>query len=261
MIQVSLQTDLAKAVSALIGNQRKQLPFATAVALTRSAQVGLTAINSQVRAKVDRPTPATLRAFELVPAQKKDYPDSFAAVKLRDTSLAGLTRAQRSGRGSFTSGIPYSIYLKALFEGGVRRQKPFEKRLVRAGVMPADNFAVPGSAAQLDRFGNIPRGQITLMLSQVKSFNESGYDANVTEKSAKRGRRRGRATFFVWRRGGVPLGIGMRSRGKVGMFLVFVRRPGYQRRVDFAATVERVSKRALPAEFKRAMEQALRTAR
>ena len=58
-ISIDVRADIKGAVKYLNRVQRKQVPFATALALTRTAQDVAKAETAQISKKLDRPTPFT----------------------------------------------------------------------------------------------------------------------------------------------------------------------------------------------------------
>lgn len=243
MIKV-IATGVAEA-SAKLKKIESQIPFATAVALTRTAQTVKKEIEGEMKSVFDRPTRWTLNSLRLVPA-KKDKLE--ARVVMKDA-------ADKS--------VPATRWLNPEIEGGPRRDKASERQMRMQGVLPSGKYIAPGKGAKLDRFGNMTKGQITKIMSGVGGFNEAGFDANATD--SKRSRRKGNAKrYFVLRRGSMPLGIAERfGRGKdsIRMVLAFVRKPNYKRRLDFYGLGQRVIDRELPKELKASFARALATAR
>lgn len=230
----------------------KQHRFATAVALTRTAYKVEAAQKHEMRDSFDRPTPYTLSSIRVRPATKANLK---AVVHLREFSGKGTTAAE---------------YLLPQIVGGSRRLKRFERALQLAGVMPDDHRAVPGAAARLDAYGNISRGQIVQILSYFKAFPEQGYSANITDKRkkslAKGSKNRLGYEYFVGRPGDrLPLGVWQRVRFASGSavrpILIFVRSALYEAIFDFEFTAKVVMKREFSSEYRRALAEAMASAR
>ncbi|MBC2676904.1 hypothetical protein [Pseudomonas baltica] len=51
--------------------EQRQIPFATALALTETAKLIKSSIEDEMRAVFDRPTPFTMNALRLIPATKQ----------------------------------------------------------------------------------------------------------------------------------------------------------------------------------------------
>lgn len=241
MIRITLEG--AKRVSDQLAKYEKQVPFATALALTRTAQIAKREIEKEMGSVFDRPTRWTLNSLRLFPA-KKDKLEARVWMK---------NEADKSS--------PATKWLNPEIEGGPRQDKASERNLRRKWILPDGKYIVPGKGAKLDRFGNLTKGTITKALSGVGGFSEAGFAANAT--GSKRSRRKGNARrYFVIRRGNTPIGIAERtSRTQMHVLLAFVSRPTYKRRLDFYGIGDKVVRRHLAAEYRKAMEKAMSTAR
>jgi hypothetical protein len=256
MIQITVKSDLEATVSQWARVIGDQMPYATALALTRTAKAAKTEVERQLPSLIDRPTPYTMRGFRLYPATKRKL---LAEVDFRE---------------SFGTGTHARDYLAPLVYGGPRKMKAFEKSLQRTGLLPAGHGAVPGSAAKIDAHGNMSRGQIVQILSYFKAFGEQGYSANVTDQRkaalAKGRRRTGQRgiSYFVGRPGNgrLPLGVWQRtSFGALGSAIkpvvLFVTQPRYRQQVDVPGIAQRVVQQRFAEELRKAIDQAQRTAR
>lgn len=204
-------------------------PFVTAYALTKTGQDIKEAELRSMKDVFDRPTRFTLNALFLKPATKRDL---VAEVYFKE------------GFGS----IPAWRYLGPQVEGGPRVHKAHERRLIAAGHMRSNEFAVPGQGIKLDQYGNIPGSTIERILSQVKAAGGSGYEANATNSRRSKAKRKN-GQYFVLRPGSndvranrnVAPGIYYRS-GMGGMVpvIMFVKPPRYQKRLPFYEIAERV---------------------
>lgn len=87
MIRVS--SDLARLSSSLTELQQRQVPFATARALTVTAQLAAGAVTRQLPTIFDRPTPFTLRAIGVQPATKRHL-EARVFVKDRQAEYLAL---------------------------------------------------------------------------------------------------------------------------------------------------------------------------
>lgn len=206
---------------------RDDAPMVTAYALTKTAQDIKAAEIANMKAVFDRPTRFALNALFLRPATKREL---TAVVYFKD------------GFGS----IPASRFLGPQVDGGPRQHKSHEKRLIRAGHMRSDEFAVPGAGARLDRFGNLPGSTIERILSQVQAAEQfSGYHANATNSRHSRAKRKKAGRYFVLRpeTSGrkVPPGIYWRKDLKeIVPVIMFVKAPTYRKRFPFYETAQQV---------------------
>jgi hypothetical protein len=244
MIALSVKAE----TSAMLREMRyttSQIPFATAVALTRTAVDVREAEYKEMRDVFDRPTPYTLNSLYIVPATKQRL---SALVSMKTDA----------GKGT-----PATKYLAAEVLGGVRRLKRFELALRNAGVLPQGYFVAPGAAAKIDPYGNIDRSQIVSILSYFQAFPEAGYTANITArrkaKLAKTTLSHAGFSYFVGRPGGgkLPLGIWQRFslQRQIRPIFIFLKSVLYTRRLDFDYVAKvTIDKQFLP-ELKRAIDE------
>lgn len=251
MMKIDVQHDLER-VRRELQAARDQVPFAAALALTRTAQAAQVAMRQEMLSVFDRPTPFTLASMYVRPATK---------AKL-EANVYLKTGGNKEG-GNATDRLAHQV------TGGARRFKRFEGALRNAGLLGNEEQAVPGSAADLDAYGNMSRGQITQILSWFQAFPESGYKANATKDTkakkaaGKAGKRYG--VRFYYRRDRPGRGIYKATQTGFGSaiqpVLMFVRRAQYRKRLDMAGVVNRVATQQFERWFRDALQQAMRTAR
>jgi hypothetical protein len=255
-------------VSGLAGLQQaveqmsaRRLSAALATGLTRTAVEVKAVLADHLARDLDRPTPYTLRSLYMRPARADQLQ---AEVYIKD-DLAG-------------SGTPATKYLLPQIEGGARHVKRFERALQAAGVMPAGWHAVPGAAARLDSYGNVSKGQIAQILSQVGTELTAGYNRTLprgTDKASRTKQRRayGRAggQFVAIReqRGRLKPGIyiaeardfgaklGLGRTGKLRPVFLFVRSTQYRPRFDFWGVAQRTADQRLRPNIERAVSEQL----
>lgn len=271
MIKVSIQ-GLDKTLASLAGKQ-KQVRFATAVALTRTAKRAQVAVADDFKAKFDRPTRTTLKSMWVKPATKANLE---AMVYVKDRPLGGKN--------------PFSMadILKHQFTGGARIAKQMELILRRDGFLQQGEFVVPGAGAMLDNFGNINRGQIVQILSQIGVKN-AGYSSTPT-KSARSRRNVAKAGKIFWSTGTtgmggakrlidkntgiaygyagrvglashLPKGAWMRDGRSVKPLLIAIKGQRYRKRIDLDRIVRAQVDKYFTQEFDQAFAEAMRTAR
>jgi hypothetical protein len=101
-VGVFVQTNLAELFSYLDKAARKQVPFATAVALTRLAQAGQTRYRSELPKKFELRSAWTQRGILIKPARRSDWPNVRSEVGSRDDYMAmqeeGGTKRPRKAR-------------------------------------------------------------------------------------------------------------------------------------------------------------------
>lgn len=235
----------------------KQTRYAAAQTLNKLATGPVRAdLRHEMQDSLDRPTPFTLNSIALVKPATRD--DPAAVIDFKD--VAGGAR-------------PASSYLRWQVHGGQRRLKAFEVMLRSMGVLPGGYFAVPGSGAKYDAYGNVSRGQLVAILSYFQAFPEDGRGWKMNSTAATRARMaRGTRTrpgyrYFVGRPGGrgelgiyqdVKIARGTRELLPIFIFSQWTR---YEPRLDLDYAAQLSVQRNAPAIFARELAQALRTAR
>lgn len=222
----------------------KQLPFATAKALTSTAKDAETSIRDSMRGNFDRPTPYTLNSLYTKPATK-DSLQAFVWIK-----------------SDAAKGTPAVRYLFPEVAGGDRQHKRGENALIRMGIMNSDQWMIPGERV-LDSYGNISAGMMTKILSGLGANPDSFQ--NVTTKSRRRAIEKGKnLDLFVGRPGGGRLPFGVyerRSNGVRLLLLIIDKKPKYRTRLPFYDIAQKVYSRRFQKWFDAAMAEAIATAR
>lgn len=225
--------------------ERKQVPFATSIALNNTAFACQKQVKAEMGRVFDAPTPFTINSIYVKKSKKTNL---VAKVYVRDSA---------------SKGTPPSKYLKAEVEGGKRHFKRSEKALQMRGMTKSSDYLMPGNYASRDQYGNMRRGEITKILSGIGGFTEQGYDANATgsRRSKKKGNAK-RYAFIKPRGGNRPIAIYERA-GKSLKPILFIQRkePRYKKRLNFYRIVESTANTRIQYEFMRAMKRAIETAR
>jgi len=256
MITINIQDDIKEATRWLSDIQKKQIPFATSVAINKTMRE----VHSELTREMsvfDRPKSYTQGGVFYKKSDKRDL-----------TSVVGL-KARGGMQGiAGSKGAPLNEYLDAQIEAGTRADKRSEILLQRAGILPAGYQTRPGSGASIDRWGNMSKGQIVAILSYFRTFGlikESGRFKGRDTQSAKlnRGTRTRAVEYFVVPEGmpGLATGIWRRQGRKIEPILIFIRPAIYQKRYDFYGVATKVIRSKLDRHFNEAMAHALATAR
>lgn len=148
-MQIKVKADFGPLRALLTGMQR-QIPFATAKALTVTANDVKAAQQREMARVFDRPATFTVQyGVGITPARKTDL-----------RSVVFLKRKQ-------------AAYLLAQIEGGTRKRKPFEAQFAKeqSGSIIT---AVPGRAAALNQQGNLSKATIAKLGREAKSKNKRG---------------------------------------------------------------------------------------
>jgi len=161
---VRIEWDSRELTTALDRLTQRQLPFAIAVALTRTGQVIKNAEISEMRRVFDRPTPFTLNSLMLRPATKQRQ---YAEVWFKDFA---------------PKGTPAAKYLLPQVRGGSRSNKRFEGALRHGGVLGRDEYAIPARGAPKDSYGNVRRGLYQRILSDLGSSRDASQNSKGSGK-------------------------------------------------------------------------------
>lgn len=133
MVHVLTMTNAGDVEDWLSGIQRREIPFATALALTTLAKDIKEDIPSLLERRFDRPTPFTKRGAAIKAATKRNLE---SRVFIKDKQAA---------------------YLSIQSTGGVRRPKR------KALVVPA--------RTRRNKYGNLPRGSVKRLLARSDTFS------------------------------------------------------------------------------------------
>lgn len=261
-MRIQLTTELRQ-MSKDIRSFGRQAAFAQVVALTRTAIDVRSAEVHEIDDSFDRPTPYTRNAVFVKPATKETRE---AQVGIKDDFTGANLRGPSS-------------YLEAQIDGGRRNLRGFEVALQRAGAMPPFSWAVPGKFARLDAYGNISRGQIIQILSQLRTGTNAGFTRNLPRRGESKYadrekkidqtirsayRRAGGQYFAVpFKRGRLQPGIYQRRDFRLGSaapraVIRFVpATQNYDRRFAFFDAAEFAAEKAYPHRLEEALAQYL----
>lgn len=236
MIDIKVRTNF-KAVYKEMAKVQKQARFATAVALTRTAKDVQKVVVKQMKIDLDNPTPFTLKGTYVKTANKKD-PIMDASVGLKDHIPKGTAAAK---------------YLNPQIYGGERNIKRSERHLKSTGKMPSTLYLVPGQALKLNKYGNVTKGTMTKIISQVKGFDEVGFTAN----------KKGTSALFVLKKenGKLKPGIWARKGGKVKPMLMYVKKPHYKKKYKFFEVGNKTRDKVFKSHWNREFINAMKTAK
>ena len=205
---------LSKAQAWLAGVQN-QMPFAASRALNEVAKGAAKDLNQSTNKYFDRPTKFTQRAYRVSRfSNKRDLTAELAPQQIQER------------------------YLLPSIQGGVRPQRPSERRLRAA---PAWR---PGRGARLNASGNMSRA------AAVKAL-KGGPDTFTVDK------RKGKLRPGVYRR----IGSGKMRRYRVESLLLFNQLPNIPKRWPIQKITQESVKGTWGPALQRYVTEALRTAR
>lgn len=237
--------------SALEKDLGRDLPFATARALTWTAQdIKKNSVNWIDRV-FDKPTNWTRNSAFVKSATKQRL---VSEVYFKD----------RAGKGT-----PAGKYLLTHIRGGQRSHTRWEKRLIAMGIMRRDEFAIPTEFARLDPHDNVPRGMYSKIIAQLQ-IGDSGIGNESTGTRRRKLSRRADRYFVSYgqtyskRRGlresALPRGIWKRdSDGDIAPLFIFTAAiPTYRRVFPWKEWAEKTARARFPINFRKSARMILR---
>jgi hypothetical protein len=227
-MQVSVVSDLAKLKRGMNAQQRSQLPFALSNTLNSIAFSGRKHVQTQLKSKLDRPTPYTLRGVQVERADKK----KALVAKL---GFAG------KGFGKMQGEILPGEYMPFQIAGGIRLPR---KRTIM----------VPTKHQTTNKYGNLAKTKFFSLIA-----DKARYFVGVPTDGSKGGRkpRLGPEATGVWKRTG-PKG---KLRKHIQMQIALEPQAHYKPRFPFPEIVGRHVKRTFQREFGKAFQKAMKSAR
>lgn len=239
---INITSDLDQVAGWAKGLAAEQLPFAMALALTLTGKDAKAEVEREMSRRFERPTPFTLRGIRLYPANKVTLK---ASVLWREDARN---------------------WLAPQVEGGERKPKALEKALRAAGHLPPGWFVVPGQGARIDQYGNMDRGQVVQVLSQMRITMTAGHDRNMsfnTRKAINAQRKAGGRFFAIPPGSNVEPGVYQRELvgRNITPVMIFVNGARYRTRLPMQDIVARVEADRFESNFRTAMQRAMATAR
>ncbi len=245
---IKVKIEGMQATLAMLKNQQKQVRYAASRAINNVAF----AVNAEIKEDMQRvfkggATTYTLRAFRVDKATRDNL---TAIVRLRDDAPEG--------------GTSYTKALRHLFTSGTRQWKKVEGLLRGIKAIPDGMMAVPGSAARLDRRGNMYLSDLREIFGVLKS---SIRNTRVFRHTG-RGKRAKHVGYFVvlpvsptklhqgiWKR------IETGSSSVVQPMIMYVKRGQYKQFIDLQRIGQQVVGKRWQQEFERELAVAMRNAR
>ncbi len=259
-MRITLDTNIAQVRAELAQFSDRRFKAAMATALTRTAVQVRSGIQAELPRALDRPTPYTMRQLRYVPATADRL---AAAVGFNVVSVTDERGARIGFRDLGPGETPAGKYLQPQIDGGPRRLKRLEVALRAQGALPDGWLVVPGAGATLDAYGNVSRGQVVQVLSQLRIQLVAGTNRNLSTDARKQiaAQRKAGGRFFVIPPGKAKVAPGIYQREFSGRNItpvfVFVRGANYRRRFDFDGLAKRLADQTLPTEVQRAIGENL----
>lgn len=226
MIRIETAPDLQTLSRAFRELEQRQLPFAMALAATRTAQRVQKAQLDVMRQRIDSPTAFTLNSVFIKSATKAN---TQAVVGFKDK----------------TQGVTPDTYMQTPVHGGKRKAKRFERALQARGLLKDGQAAMPLPAVQ-DTNGNAKGSTVRRILAALSKPDGKGkYFAAEID-----------GTNGIWERRRTSFGEGIRP-----LFVFVESVPSYKPLVPFFKIAENVVKANYQREFISALEQAIASSR
>lgn len=251
----------------LTGMSDRRIKSALATALTRTAVEGKDAALRRMSVDLDRPTPYTQRSLRVKTATGTESaagvrnlpnPADPYSGRLVESGYLSADVFVKDDSGVSNGGTPATVYLTPQVAGGARRLKRLELALQAKGSMPSGWQVVPAQGARLDAYGNVSRGQVMQVISQVGTELLAGSNRTMSSDARKRiaAQRRAGGRFFVVMPGkGKQPGVYQREffgRNVTPVF-IFVRSTSYRPRYRFEEAVRRTAEQRLPINVEAAI--------
>lgn len=191
----------------------------------------------EMKAVFNNPTPYVMRGL------KKRYPGG------------------KMGQGSTKAGTYFEFFpmgkspediIKPHVFGGARSQKRSERRLAQIGVTNG-RFTIMGENYPRNGSGDISGARYTEMLSNLNALSETAR----SQMPASRKKNRKGVSFFLVKRGGVPIAIAERRGSDVKVMLAIARKVSYPKRYDYFGVGEKQVAYSLPTHFNRIINRYL----
>jgi len=244
-MKIDVRVDV-KGLDEALASGQKQVRFAAALALTRTAQDVQKGVQAEMRQVFDRPTPWTLGSTYIRAARR----DALTAeVGIKDKSqLVGKVSPEQT--------------LRAQASGGGRAQKRFERGLQTLGLLRPGWVAVPSRSVPRDGHGNVNGNYLRGLLRALAASGATG--PQHAGRAVSRARRQG-GVYFVQPVGakGLRPGVYLREIGARSPtpIMLFQQDATYSRRLDMEGVARRVVGERFGLNLIDAVRQANATAR
>ncbi len=267
-MQVTVKIEGLDALTRTLKSAERQVRFATSDSLNDVAFSVMRQGRDKMREIFDRPTPWTMRSWYVRKRATRD--DLVVSVGLSDYLGGG-----RIGLGGPDKKLHHHFF------GGSRSRKGLEMYLQSRGLMKPGEFLVPGAGARIDSYGNVSRGQIAQIMSQLKLGNDPSSWSSGSARSRRSVARAGRIFWSFGASGGVtgytvkngepvairsgttrlPRGIWVAKGGGVKAIFIVVHRAHYRKLFDLDEFGARIVRREFEPAFAKRWARAMETAR
>lgn len=237
MLKITVSVNVSKALEKFAAT-RDQVPFATALALTKTAQFTKEALRQGMTRSFVSVTNYTKNSLAVTAANKREL---TAYINVRGDDAGAIK------------------WLRPEVYGG-KRQFALEALLQKAGLPPPGMYAIPGKFAKLSG-GHVDIGWVANLVAAILVNGQSGITISMTKR--RNVRKGGSEQYFVLKAAWGKLLPGIYGKRGSGVYpyIVFVRQPSYAKRYDFFGIAKVAATNQFPIEFDLAIKKAMATKR
>lgn len=239
-MSITVKVDVSAALLK-VSTMRRQLPYATARALTETARAARLELGKEIERSFQAPTPWIKSGTFSTSASKETL---SAQVGIKDVGA----RASQAK------------YLKEHIGGGVRSSKPMELAMRALGILPAGWLVVPSNdGVRKDAYGNVPKATITRVIAAVQSRATAKRGADsfrvIVVRPGQANARTRHLAPGIWSINAVGAQVVVKP-----VFL-FVHAASYRTRLDLAKIVGAAVEREFDQRFATAIAAAVESSR
>jgi len=245
-MQIDIRSDIKELTRSLNRIQRKQIPFATVMAVNETARNVRKAEYLAMRQVFTNPTSYTV-------PPNIDKPKRRGSIFVKNANKKDLSAMVWIKDLSAGKGTPAINYLGPQIFGGMRKPKASEKSLRRKGLIAGNKFITPANVSR-NQHGNVTKGTMTKIISGLGAL----------PGAAKGTKSRQKKSYFVMRLGGrgSETGIWERtSKSRINKLFNITNAPSYRPRLPWYQVANRTIQRVFKPNFAIAFNKAIKTAR
>lgn len=171
---------------------RAQVPFATSLALTRTARKAKSMLYAEMRSKFDRPSPFT------VPGQGFEENDRMGSMRVERATKDRLSAVVKMKDWTTAKQrVATDPLLRHHFYGGARVAKGMELWFRENGLLGAGEYLTLGRNQAGDRYGNLGMAMWNQMVSQLGlTGGGKGYNRDASNQRGSRKNQAAAGTIF-----------------------------------------------------------------
>ena len=260
--RLDIRSDIKEVTNKLSRIQKKQIPFASALALTRTAEDVRTDLYRTMLKIFDAPVAYTVPKNIKEPKNKGSLFLVPASYKKKKFEAEVSVKNIRTGKGN-----PAINFLNPHIEGGQRRAKGSEVSLrakgLRGGRYITPSTRSPFGHISLNRSGNVTKGMMNKVLSGLHSLRgmPSNWESRQKATYFAMPKKGGTGYSGIWKREGAKTPRKKGQKGKLTKLFNIVDTPIYKRTFHFYRIGEASAMKHFKRNFQKSLNHALATAR